>query len=86
MHQVGKAGACVGIDVREAATSFSERQVKRLESDSPLYADSACPCKFETHNVFIPQIVHQLFWSVLAAFVIKLACIIVCNHDSISLL
>lgn len=56
---VGKTGASVGFDTKEAAASFADVHVKRLEQSSLLYAETACSCTFEHHNVFIPASRHQ---------------------------
>lgn len=58
--QVGKTGASVGFDTKEAAASFADVHVKRLEQSSLLYAETACSCTFEHHNVFIPASRHQV--------------------------
>ena len=58
--QVGKTGASVGIDIRQAAVRLSASNIKRLRSTNQDFASQASSCKFELHNVFMPSIKHKV--------------------------
>ena len=58
--QVGKSGSVVGIDTSPKATKLAKSNLRTQARLNKGFADRAGPCRFQTHNVFMPASHHQV--------------------------